>query len=577
MLLNTRTTRSLLESAELAGLARSDLIAPIGLTEAELVDEDAKVSWDTVVLLLERLSTLVDGDPARLRTIGQRMSFAPSYMRVRRIAAAVVSARALYDMALRWIAPANFPHLPLVRTWRPDGRLALTGGIPEPFAASKAFFHVFEGNLMALPTLIGLQPAVITDSEITPRTFRIVVELPPADTLLSRVRRGVRALAGARGALSVLEQQRDELSEHVVALQRARDELRAVLERLPDLVVVQAAERIVWVNRAFTQATGYELAEIVGKPVIAIIAERSRPVVLARMRQSPDAPGQSAFAEVVWQTRAGREVIVEVALAQHVVFGGAPARLVVGRDITERTLMQQRLLVADRLASVGLLAAGVAHEVNNPLAYVLNNIEIARKELLGLGENAEKSLHVLSVALEGVDRIRSIVRDLLMLSRGDDGSVQAIDLRVIAESTLALAAHDIERTAELIQEYHPAPMVLASQARIAQVLLNLVANALEAMRDRPRADNRLCVRITRAADDRLLLEVSDTGVGITEVDRARLFEPFFTTKPAGQGTGLGLSIVQRLVVELGGEISVISKGGHGTTFRVLFPPAPPIS
>jgi signal transduction histidine kinase len=272
-------------------------------------------------------------------------------------------------------------------------------------------------------------------------------------------------------------------------------------------------------------------------------------------------------------TRTGSEVIVEVARTQAVTFDGLSARLVVARDITERIRMQQKLIVADRLASVGLLAAGVAHEVNNPLAYVLNNIEIARKELAALGSAADHCREVLSTALEGVDRIRTIVRDLLRLSRGDDGPVGAIDVRAVAESTLALAARDIERVTTLAQDFGPAPLVVGSDARIAQVLLNLVANALEAMRGRPRAENRLGVRLGSSPDGRVLLEVSDTGSGIADENLARVFEPFFTTKPAGQGTGLGLSIAQRLVVELGGEIVVSSMVGRGTTFQVLLPAA----
>jgi signal transduction histidine kinase len=113
--------------------------------------------------------------------------------------------------------------------------------------------------------------------------------------------------------------------------------------------------------------------------------------------------------------------------------------------------------------------------------------------------------------------------------------------------------------------------VKATEPRIAQLLLNLVGNALEAMRDTPRHANELRVIVGRAADGRALIEVSDTGRGIPEDDLSRVFEPFFTTKPAGQGTGLGLSITQRLVLEIGGEIAVTSKVGEGTTFRVLLP------
>jgi signal transduction histidine kinase len=235
--------------------------------------------------------------------------------------------------------------------------------------------------------------------------------------------------------------------------------------------------------------------------------------------------------------------------------------------------MERRLVVVDRLASVGLLAAGVAHEVGGPLASVLENVETAQRELAVLGDGAGMSRHVLSVALEGVDRIRVIVRELMMLSRGEEGEPGAIDVRTVAASTLTLAAREIDATARLIEDFGPAPLVRAHEGRIAQVLLNLVGNALEAMKGRPREQNELRVRIARAADGRLLLEVSDTGIGIPQADLACVFEPFFTTKPAGHGTGLGLAIAQRLVVELGGEITVFSQVDRGTTFRLLLPEA----
>ncbi|MGZ3478171.1 MAG: two-component system sensor histidine kinase NtrB, partial [Polyangiales bacterium] len=343
-------------------------------------------------------------------------------------------------------------------------------------------------------------------------------------------------------------------------------------DRLPDLVVVHVAGKIVWANRAYVATLGYgRLDELIGRSILDDVALEFREQVSARMREPVGARADHHLNEVALETRTGARLVVEVSPPQAVVFEGVNARLVLGRDVSERVRMQQKLIVADRLASVGLLAAGVAHEVNNPLGYVLNNIEIARRELAPIGERAEVARQVLSVALEGVDRIRNIVRDLLMLARGDDAAVAAIDVRAVAESTLALAAREIERSARLVLDFRPAPLVTSSESRIAQVLLNLIVNALEAMRDRPREENELVVRIAPAGDERLLLEVSDNGPGISPSDLSRVFEPFFTTKPAGQGTGLGLAIVQRLVVEIGGEINVSSTPGRGTTFRVLLP------
>ena len=144
----------------------------------------------------------------------------------------------------------------------------------------------------------------------------------------------------------------------------------------------------------------------------------------------------------------------------------------------------------------------------------------------------------------------------------------------MVESTLSLAAGEIERTAKLELELGDAPLVIASVPRLAQVVLNLLLNAIEAMRSSKRATNVLTVRLARSERQRVSLEISDTGVGITDDDLPRIFEPFFTTKPAGKGTGLGLSITQRVVVELGGEIEVTSIPERGTTFRVLLLEAP---
>ncbi|MBX3187085.1 MAG: PAS domain S-box protein [Labilithrix sp.] len=574
MLLHIRTIRLLIEAAEDAGLARADFCGPLEIAEVDPARDDAKVEWTTLVLVMDEISRLVGGDAERLRDIGRRMSRQPSYAPLRRMAGAFVSVRTLYDLANRWVAPAHFPHLRLTTHWSAPYRLHVSGEIPEPYRASLAFIHIFEGSLTQLPLILGLSEATIIESRLTPRTGEIVLDVPRSTSIVARVRRAARAALGAREALAVLEEQREELVENVRALERARAELRDLLDRLPDLVVVHRGGTILWANQAFVATLGYEIGDVIGRSLLDLVAVRSRGAAAEQLRQPPASLRVFVTADYVLVTRTGAEVFVEAAPAQAVVFDGLNARLVVGRDVTERMRMQQKLIVADRLASVGLLAAGVAHEVNNPLAYVLNNIEIARKQLALLGSAGEPSQRVLSVALEGVDRIRVIVRDLLLLSRGDDARADPIDVRRVAASTLALASHEISRTTRLEQDFRPTPLVRASEARIAQILLNLVTNALEAMRTRPRDENLLVVRIACASDGRLLVEVSDNGGGITPADLPRVFEPFFTTKPAGQGTGLGLSIAQRLVVELGGEMAVSSLVGRGTTFQVFLPPAP---
>jgi PAS domain S-box-containing protein len=565
--------RVLMEAVEAEGLARADVFGPLGLEEADVLTEGSRISWTTHVRMLDQVSLLVGGDVERLRRIGMRMPKAPSYAPFRTVARSVLSARALYEIGGRWLVPAAFPNLNLVWKFDRRGRVAMHCELPRSFTPSEAFFRIWEGSAIQLPTLLELPPATLLESHVTGRTCDILLELPRRQSLVARLRRSAGAVMGASAALATLDEQQQRLVENARALQGARDEMRALLDRLPDLVVVHTAGTIVWANQAFMDTLGYSLHEVTGTPILDTVAERSRELVEATMRQAPDAPGTTRLLEVYLRSRTGEDVIIEAAPTQAVVFDGVPARLVVGRDVTERVTMQQKLIVADRLASIGLLAAGVAHEVNNPLAYVLNNIEIAQKELATLGAATEGSRTALGVALEGVDRIRSIVRDLLMLARGG-GPMTLVDVRQVAESTLALAACDIHRTARLTLDLRPAPAVRASSTRIGQILLALVSNALEAMRDQPRADNTLVVRLKTADDGHLVLEVSDTGCGIPPAHFSRVFEPFFTTKPAGQGTGLGLSVVQQLVVELGGEVTVSSELGRGTTFRVVLPGVP---
>jgi len=175
-----------LEAAEEAGIARAILIGPLGMKEAELVDAEAKVEWRTLVLLMEQLSRVVDGDIERLRDVGARMIRTPSYRPFRRFAEAVVSVRRLYDIANRFVAPTNFPHLTLIGQFASDERMHLHAEIPSSHVSCATFFHLFEGSVTQLPALLGLPPAVLIESRVTPRTCDMVVALPRSRSLVAR-------------------------------------------------------------------------------------------------------------------------------------------------------------------------------------------------------------------------------------------------------------------------------------------------------------------------------------------------------------------------------------------------------
>jgi PAS domain S-box-containing protein len=575
MRISRSTTTQLLEAAEAVGVARDELLLPLGLDDAAAAHG---MEWETFVKVLERLSARLGNDPERLRAVGRALLRVPSYAFFQKITRTLVSPRSLYEVGRRWVQPANFPHVHLEHHYLSETRMRAFASIPEPHAACKPIFHIFEGHLTELPSLLGLPRATILHSTVTTRTVDVTFDLPPSASLVGRARRSLRAALGSGGALEALEQQRRELAEGLESIQRSTDELRVLFDRLPDLVIIHREGTILWTNRAVSQVLGYPKSDdLVGRPLLDIVDPISRDLVTNSMEtqvdtRALDAEEKPALVETRLLTSAGELVLVEVAPTQEVSFSGEPARLVVGRDVTERMRLRQQLLTADRMASIGMLAAGVAHEVNNPLAYVLNNVEMAIRELAPLGERTRASRDALGIALEGVDRIRTIVRELLELARVDDAAVGPVDVRAVVESTVALAAQKISERAQLETHYSPVPLARGTAARLGQVLLNLLTNALEAMPAGAKETNRLRVSVSSSPAGSVVVEVSDNGIGISPAHAARVFDPFFTTKAIGSGTGLGLAISQRLVAELGGELTFASVPERGTTFSLTLSP-----
>jgi two-component system NtrC family sensor kinase len=266
--------------------------------------------------------------------------------------------------------------------------------------------------------------------------------------------------------------------------------------------------------------------------------------------------------------------------------GEEPRLLIIAHDLSEQRRLEQQGIQNDRMAAMGVLAAGIAHEINNPTAYVLSNLDFLRRwcgtleqTLLPLPAlpaplqaGITDARQLLEDCIDGCARIQDIVRGMRHLShQGPPDEQMLVDIHTTLDSVLSISQGELKHTARLEKQFTAdLPLVLGSEGRLGQVFLNLIVNAVQAMRPGTPKDNVLRIH-TWAEADQVRIDISDTGHGIPREALPHIFDPFFTTKPAGVGTGLGLSISYAIIQKMGGELRVESQVGRGTTFSVLLP------
>ncbi len=271
----------------------------------------------------------------------------------------------------------------------------------------------------------------------------------------------------------------------------------------------------------------------------------------------------------------------------------------VNEKVNELQQAQEQLMQSDKMASIGQLAAGVAHEINNPIGYVNSNLNTLEQYAAGLlsivdayqdveshldaGSEAIKNLVTLKQRIdfdylrqdimnlihesqEGANRVKKIVQDLKDFSHVDNNEWQEADLHAGLDSTLNIVHNEIKYKAEVVKEYGRLPTVQCVTSQINQVFMNILVNAAQAI------ENKGVITIRTYEQDGLArIEISDNGKGIDTGNIKKIFDPFFTTKPVGKGTGLGLSLTYSIIKKHGGRIDVESQPGKGTTFRILLP------
>ncbi len=394
------------------------------------------------------------------------------------------------------------------------------------------------------------------------------------------------AAAGTALTLRAKRRRDGRFHEAQAALRASEDRLRWAIEAATDIVWDWDLVGDTVYHPSWAQTYGFpeERTPRTGQELGAFIHPEDMPRFHAEMTEAVE--GRRDTFEVEhraltgsgdWRWMLGRGRVVARDAAGH-------ATRIVGActDIDDRKRMVARLQIADRMASIGTLAAGIAHEINNPLSYVVGNVDFSLERLRALSDppagertavaaTVRECLDALAEARIGAQRMRDIVRDVKLFSRAEEDVRSPVQVGRVLRGALSLAEGEIRPRARVALDLPEVPPILASESRLSQLFLNLLVNAAQAIPEGHADQNLIRVTAQRRPGGEIVIEVSDSGCGIPPGDLKRLFDPFFTTKAAGVGTGLGLPICHGIVTALGGDIDVSSEVGKGSTFRVTLP------
>jgi PAS domain S-box-containing protein len=357
------------------------------------------------------------------------------------------------------------------------------------------------------------------------------------------------------------------------ALARSERRFRQLVEAAPDAVFINDGRRLVFANPAAARMLRYPDVEsllaidprtLFSPEEGALMRERSQLMFRTGKGLPP--------CDYPTRRHDGSWVLTEVQ-SMPIDWEGRPAILGFARDITQRKEIEARLAQSERLAALGTLLAGIAHEMNNPLSYTLLGIEQAIEATRGAAipdDVAAKLAEALEGARHGATRVAAVIGQIRASSRRNAEDQGPVALRAVVEAALRVTHNEVHHRARLLTDFRDVPLVVGSAQRLEQVFLNLIMNAVQALPD-GRAENEIHVAMRTGPGGEAIVEVSDNGPGVAEDIRSRIFDPFFTTKSVGLGLGLGLSICHGIVTAHGGTIGVTSEGGRGSSFRVVLP------
>jgi PAS domain S-box-containing protein len=347
-----------------------------------------------------------------------------------------------------------------------------------------------------------------------------------------------------------------------------RKYLEELLEHANALIVVANRERkVVVFNKAMVNLTGLSKTEVLGQDLLDFVPESERLKVMRVMAASLRGEAVSGF-ETLVNARGGKEIRVAFSTSSVLTqTGEVEGVIAIGQDLTRMKELESRVVQAEKLTSLGQLAASVVHEINNPMTAVATYAEALLMRARATPTAEPSDVEKYKKIVDNSERVLRFTRDLVSYARPAQDKPTQVDLNDAVEQAASFCEHVLSaHNVKLERDFGPVPSFLAVKTNLVQVLVNLITNACHAM------VKGGTVRVsTRVHESCAVVQVKDDGAGIDPTVRTRIFEPFFTTKPAGKGTGLGLSIVQGIVENHGGSIEVDSSVGQGTTFTIRLP------
>jgi PAS domain S-box-containing protein len=582
-----------------AGISPVAFFESLGLDYEWVKNYDNQVSWSTWIASVEVLEERLGGKGSFERhfRLGNTLSNLDSTRILQKFAGLFTSPKFMFRVLWRWFGPSMFPGIESNFITVEDQRLVGEIIVPEGWEVSPAFFRLNRAMMIDVPILVGSGPALI-ELEVEERRGVFEIHLPPSASIWNRLKRAAKTTFFEDTVLDELEAQNAalvrsyrKLEEKRAELARSAENFRALTERSTEAIAVVRDDELVYANPAMAEFLNYDTVDrLLEQRLEDIVVDGATDHLLAPADR-PEATQFDLHDDVRFETQDGSVVRGDVNRVE-IDFEGQPSLMLISRDVTERRNLAARMMQMDRMIAVGTLAAGVAHEINNPLTYVVTNTDFSRSLLDRIRgnldalelpssdtlEELQRDLELIDESLadaqHGGQRVTSIVRDLRTFSRSSSKPDTATHVNEVVANAIKMGWHELRDTVEIAQNYESNQPARVDASRLSQIVLNILINAAHAVEASERPDKTVRIH-TWDQDDEVCIEVRDTGVGIPPDIVDRIFDPFFTTKPVGKGTGLGLSICKNLLDDMGGELSVSSRVGEGTTVTITVPAAEP--